>query len=94
MILLGGLDFLLYSECMICTFCFSMKDKHRLEHLKQVLKFNEMKATTALLPKIEEEWCSFHNLVQSSLHLVSEICMDLCFDNISRHFFLINLVQS
>lgn len=64
----------------LCAFQFwqrVFKDKHRLEHLKQVLKFNEMKATTALLPKIEEEWCSSHNLVQSSLHLVSEIYEDV-----------------
>ncbi|XP_059438582.1 DExH-box ATP-dependent RNA helicase DExH8 [Corylus avellana] len=53
------------------------KDKHRLEHLKEVLKFNEMKAITALLPKIEEEWCSFHNLVPSSLHHISEIYEDV-----------------
>lgn len=37
--------------------------------------FDEMKATKSLLPKIEEEWCSFHKLVQSSLNRVSEICM-------------------
>jgi hypothetical protein len=36
-----------------------------------------MKDTTVLLPKIEEEWCTFHNLVQSSLNNVSEICMYL-----------------
>ncbi|XP_057963886.1 DExH-box ATP-dependent RNA helicase DExH8 isoform X2 [Malania oleifera] len=49
------------------------KDKHRLEHLKQLLNFGEMKATRALVPKIEQEWCSFHNLVQSSLQHISEI---------------------
>lgn len=73
-----NLDFLIEFECMICTFCLSMKDKHRLENLKQLLKFDEIKDTTLLLPKIEEEWCSFHNLLQSSLHHVSEICMNLC----------------
>ena len=89
---LGVWTFYYILNAWFACFALSMKDKHRLEHLKQVLKLNEMKATTALLPKIEEEWCSFHNLVPSSLHHVSEICMDLCFDNISGHFFFINLV--
>ncbi|XP_031261633.1 DExH-box ATP-dependent RNA helicase DExH8 [Pistacia vera] len=53
------------------------KDKQRLDHLKQLLKFDEMKATTLLLPKIEEEWCFFHNLVQSSIHHVSELYEDI-----------------
>ena len=73
-----NLDFLIEFECMIYTFCLSMKDKHRLENLKQLLKIDEIKDRTLLLPKIEEEWCSFHNLLQSSLHHVSEICMNLC----------------
>lgn len=55
----------------------SLKDKHRLDRLKQILKIDEVDTTTLLLPKIEEEWCSFHNLVQSSLHQVSELCMFL-----------------
>ncbi|XWS76569.1 hypothetical protein CRYUN_Cryun01aG0187700 [Craigia yunnanensis] len=42
-------------------------DKHRLEHLKRLLKFEEMEPATLLPPKLEEEWCSFHHLVQSSL---------------------------
>ncbi|KAB5515886.1 hypothetical protein DKX38_026534 [Salix brachista] len=53
------------------------KDKHRLERLKHLLKIDEIKATTVLLPKIEEEWCTFHNLVQSSLHNVSEMYEDI-----------------
>ncbi|KAF2315012.1 hypothetical protein GH714_037553 [Hevea brasiliensis] len=53
-------------------------DKHRLEHLKRLSRFDEMKTVTSLLLlKIEEEWCSFHNLVQSSLHQVSEIYEDV-----------------
>uniref|UniRef100_A0A6N2NES8 Uncharacterized protein n=1 Tax=Salix viminalis TaxID=40686 RepID=A0A6N2NES8_SALVM len=52
-------------------------DKHRLQRLKHLLKIDEMKATTVLLPKIEEEWCTFHNLVQPSLHNVSEIYEDI-----------------
>lgn len=86
MILIGYLDFLIDFECMIYTFCLSLKDKHRLENLKQLLKFNEIKDTTLLLPKIEEEWCSFHNLFQLSLHHVSEICMNLCYHS-TRYFF-------
>lgn len=52
-----------------------MKDKYRLEHLKQHLTSSEMKAITSMLPMIEEEWCSFHNLSQSSLHQIAGICM-------------------
>lgn len=50
-----------------------MKDKHRVESLKQLLKFDAMKATALLPPKMED-WCCFHNLVHSSLNHVSEIC--------------------
>lgn len=45
-----------------------------MERLKQLM-FDETTATTVLLPKVEEDWCSLHNLVQSSLKHVSEICM-------------------
>ncbi|OAY61817.1 DExH-box ATP-dependent RNA helicase DExH8 [Manihot esculenta] len=64
----------------LCAYQFwqrVFKDKHRLEHLKRLSKFDEMKAVTPLLLKIEEEWCSFHNLVQSSLHQVSETYEDV-----------------
>ncbi|KAJ7977567.1 putative ATP-dependent RNA helicase [Quillaja saponaria] len=68
----------------LCAFQFwqrVFRDKHRVEYLKQILKIDgpkdEMKATSILLPKIEEEWCSFHNLVQSSLLSVSEIYDDI-----------------
>ncbi|KAF3436447.1 hypothetical protein FNV43_RR23539 [Rhamnella rubrinervis] len=64
----------------LCAFQFwqrVFKDKHRVEHLKQLLKFDKMKATTLLLPKVEEEWCFFHNLVPSSLNHVSEIYEDI-----------------
>ncbi|XP_050236664.1 DExH-box ATP-dependent RNA helicase DExH8 isoform X2 [Mercurialis annua] len=64
----------------LCAYQFwqrVFKDKHRLEHLKHLSKFDEMKAVTLLLPRIEEEWCSFHNLVQSSLQQVSEIYEDI-----------------
>ena len=52
-----------------------MKDKLRLQHLKTLLNVDEMQAPLALFPRIEEEWCSFHNILQSSLHQISEICM-------------------
>lgn len=62
---------------MIQTFHLILKDKHRLERLKKILKLDEMDTTQKQLPlaKIEEEWCTFHMLVQSSLNHVSEICM-------------------
>lgn len=59
----------------LCAFQFWQrvyKDKLRLEHLSRLVK-DEMKAPKLLLSKIEEEWCSFHNLVASSLHHVSEL---------------------
>ncbi|XP_010259561.1 PREDICTED: DExH-box ATP-dependent RNA helicase DExH8 isoform X2 [Nelumbo nucifera] len=52
-------------------------DKHRLERLKQLVNFDEPKSKGILLSKLEDEWCSFHNLVQSSLHHVSEIYDDI-----------------
>ncbi|KAA8543096.1 hypothetical protein F0562_021409 [Nyssa sinensis] len=64
----------------LCAFQFwqrAFKDKHRLERLKQLLKFDEKKAAQILPTQIEEEWCSFHNLVQSSLHHIAEICEDI-----------------
>ncbi|GMY16920.1 DExH-box ATP-dependent RNA helicase DExH8 [Fagus crenata] len=76
-VLIGRKEMILMAN--LCAFQFwqrVFKDKHRLENLKQLLKFNEIKDTTLLLPKIEEEWCSFHNLLQSSLHHVSEIYED------------------
>ncbi|KAK3020840.1 hypothetical protein RJ639_045522, partial [Escallonia herrerae] len=53
------------------------KDKQRLELIKQLFKFDETKGTRISLPKIEEEWCSFHNLVQSSLNHIAEIYEDI-----------------
>lgn len=62
----------------ISIFFFTkLKDNFRLERLKNVLKFKE--TTDIQIPslKIEEEWCLFHNLVQSSLQHVANICMIL-----------------
>lgn len=63
-----------------CAFQFwqhIFKDKNRLEHLKQVLKTDDVYPDTQQMPKLEEDWCSFHNLYQSSLHQVSEIYNDI-----------------
>ncbi|KAL5561461.1 hypothetical protein UlMin_031208 [Ulmus minor] len=62
----------------LCAFQFwqrVFKDNHRVQHLKQLLNY-EVEASTSLLPKIEE-WCSYHNLVQSSLSHLSEIYEDI-----------------
>ncbi|GMN37996.1 hypothetical protein TIFTF001_007280 [Ficus carica] len=64
----------------ICAFQFwqrVFKDKHRVEHLKQLLMLDEMNASNLPISKSEEEWCSFHHLVQSSLNHVSEIYDDI-----------------
>ncbi|KAL3531465.1 hypothetical protein ACH5RR_010787 [Cinchona calisaya] len=57
-----------------CAFQFwqlVFKDKHRLEHLKQLLNSYGTEEHV-MLPKIEEEWCSFHYLVQSAIHQVAD----------------------
>lgn len=55
--------------------CVQMKDKCRLEHLRQLFKLDNTKDREIVLPKIEEEWCLFHNLLQSALNQVAESCM-------------------
>lgn len=69
-----------------------MQDKNRLEHLKQVLKTDDVYPDTQQMPKLEEDWCSFHNLYQSSLHQVSEICMYQYYlsEYVHFHFFFPN----
>ncbi|RZC64027.1 hypothetical protein C5167_025785 [Papaver somniferum] len=55
----------------LCAYQFwqrAFKDKHRVERLKHLLKFDEPNTTKILFPKLEEEWFSFHNLLQPSLH--------------------------
>uniref|UniRef100_A0A803L9U4 RNA helicase n=1 Tax=Chenopodium quinoa TaxID=63459 RepID=A0A803L9U4_CHEQI len=61
--------------CManLCAYQFWQRDKQRLQHLKQLLNVEEIKAPQVLLSRIEEEWCFFHNLLQSSMHQISEI---------------------
>ncbi|XP_004290791.1 PREDICTED: zinc finger CCCH domain-containing protein 31 [Fragaria vesca subsp. vesca] len=63
----------------LCAYQFwqrVFKDKLRVENLKQLLQFDVTKATKSDLPKMED-WCSFHNLVHSSLNHVSEIYEDI-----------------
>ncbi|KAL6978391.1 RNA helicase [Sarracenia purpurea var. burkii] len=64
----------------LCAFQFwqrVFKDGIRLNWLKQLLKFDEKKAAQILPFQNEEEWCSLHNLVQPSLHHVTEIYEDV-----------------
>ncbi|KNA11553.1 hypothetical protein SOVF_134020 [Spinacia oleracea] len=64
----------------LCAYQFwqrVFKDKHRLQHLKQLLNADEIKAPHTLLSRIEEEWCFSHNLLQSSMHQISEIYNDI-----------------
>ncbi|GMH20442.1 hypothetical protein Nepgr_022283 [Nepenthes gracilis] len=64
----------------LCAYQFwqrVFKDKIRLEDLKCLLDVDGAKASQTLLPKTEEEWCFFHNLIQSSLHQISEIYDDI-----------------
>ncbi|KAJ6817408.1 zinc finger CCCH domain-containing protein 4 [Iris pallida] len=60
----------------LCAFQFwqgVFKDKQRLERLKQIINIDEPKISQSMISKLEEEWCLFHNLVQTSLHNVSEM---------------------
>ncbi|KAL5713084.1 RNA helicase [Ranunculus cassubicifolius] len=64
----------------LCAYQFwqrVFKDKHRLEQLKQLFKSDEPNDRQLMYPKLEEEWCSFHNLLQNSLHHVSNIYEDI-----------------
>ncbi|KAI7747707.1 hypothetical protein M8C21_018382, partial [Ambrosia artemisiifolia] len=59
-----------------CAFKFwqrFFKDDLRLDRLKHLLEFDETTNTQVTSLKIEEEWCLFHNLVQSSLQRVADI---------------------
>ncbi|KAK7268844.1 hypothetical protein RIF29_21553 [Crotalaria pallida] len=59
------------------------RDKYRLEHLKQVLNADNVDPSTRPMPKLAEDWCSFHNLSLSSLQQVSDI-YDGILDSIHR----------
>ncbi|KAD3068668.1 hypothetical protein R6Q59_017306 [Mikania micrantha] len=59
-----------------CAFQFwqrAFKDNLRLERLKHFLKCDGTTHTQITSLKIEEEWCLFHNLIQSSLQHVADI---------------------
>ncbi|KAI4374342.1 hypothetical protein MLD38_012349 [Melastoma candidum] len=64
----------------LCAFKFwqrIFKDKHYLEHLERVLEADYRADRQEVLRKIEEEWCSFHHLLPSSLHHVAELYEDI-----------------
>ncbi|KAJ0979801.1 hypothetical protein J5N97_015275 [Dioscorea zingiberensis] len=64
----------------LCAFQFwqrVFKDKQRLESLKHIVEVDEAKTSQTLIPMLEEEWCSFHNLVQTSLHIVDDLYEDI-----------------
>ncbi|CAN8314498.1 unnamed protein product [Cochlearia groenlandica] len=64
----------------LCAFQFwerVFKDKHRLEHLKQVLLKEKDKVLKLMFHENEQEWCDLHNIVRSSFHHVSEMYEDV-----------------
>lgn len=63
-----------------------MQDKHRLKRLKQLLKSDGREDEHGILPEIEEEWCSFHYLVQSAIHQVADACMVIIVSEICSQF--------
>jgi hypothetical protein len=67
---------LMANLCAILFWQRIFKDKHRLQRLIQVAG-NEICTTethdfASITPKLEQEWSSFHHLVQSSLHAIAE----------------------
>ena len=61
-------------------FSSHLQDAYNVNRLLQVLKTDEINPATLLnelIPVLEQEWCCFHYLLQSSLHQVSESCMYL-----------------
>lgn len=59
---------------MILPMFLFLKDKHRLENLKQLLSEERDEDLKLMFPEIEQEWCNFHNIVRSSFYHVSEMC--------------------
>ncbi|XP_022155283.1 DExH-box ATP-dependent RNA helicase DExH8 isoform X2 [Momordica charantia] len=53
------------------------KDKIRVEYLSKLVKPGKMQASTSPPSKNEEEWCSSHSLVHSSLNHVAEMYEDI-----------------
>ncbi|XP_075524079.1 DExH-box ATP-dependent RNA helicase DExH8 isoform X1 [Primulina tabacum] len=63
--------------CMgnLCAYEFwqrVFKDKCRLDQVKNIWKIDEVEDKTISISKMEEEWCSFHNLVKPALQQVTE----------------------
>ncbi|KAI7751903.1 hypothetical protein M8C21_002630 [Ambrosia artemisiifolia] len=70
-----------------CAFQFwqrTFQANLRLERLKHLLKFDATTDTQITSLKIEEEWCFFHNLVQSSLQHIASI-YDSVLNNMHRY---------
>ncbi|XP_071718956.1 DExH-box ATP-dependent RNA helicase DExH8-like [Rutidosis leptorrhynchoides] len=70
-----------------CAFQFwqrTFQDKLRLERLKHVINFDETTDMQLSSLKIEEEWCLFHNLVQSSLQHIANI-YESVINNVHRY---------
>ncbi|ONK62931.1 uncharacterized protein A4U43_C07F9610 [Asparagus officinalis] len=64
----------------LCAFQFwqhVFKDKHRLERVKEIIKGSEPKTSQSLISELEEEWCSLHNIMQTSLRNIAEIYEDV-----------------
>ncbi|KAH9608923.1 hypothetical protein KSS87_002782 [Heliosperma pusillum] len=64
----------------LCAYQFwqrVFKNKIRLQCLKKLLNVEDVKVPQGLVLKFEEEWCTFHNLLQSSMHQISEIYNDI-----------------
>ncbi|KAL7120266.1 hypothetical protein ACP275_02G112700 [Erythranthe tilingii] len=75
---LGRKEFLCMAN--FCAFQFwqrAFKDNCRLARLKAIFKPDEVEDTEILLPKIEEEWCSSHNLVPPALQQITETYDDI-----------------
>lgn len=53
------------------------KDRIRVEYLNKLVNPNKVQTTTSPPSKNEEEWCSSHSLVHSSLNHVSEMYEDI-----------------
>ncbi|XP_009799464.1 DExH-box ATP-dependent RNA helicase DExH8 isoform X1 [Nicotiana sylvestris] len=70
-----------------CAFHFwqrAFKDKYRLQLLRQLFKLDNTKDREIVLSKIEEEWCSYHNLLRAALNQVAE-SYDEVLDSLHRY---------
>lgn len=72
----------------------TLKDKHRLENLKQLLAKEKDKDLKLMFPEIEKEWCDFHNILQSSFYHVSEMCKFMALHQLFFHSLSILLMEN